>query len=115
MAQIHYIIFFFFFAFFSNAQNYENKIEQKLYLYGSEGCHTCTETKKFLEKNKIEYTFYDVDTNIEKQKEMIDYLRKSNISLKNLNLPAVRVGNQIITNEPTFEEFLQNILKLIKK
>lgn len=115
MTPTRYIILFFFFAFFSNAQNYENKIEQKLYLYGSDGCHTCTETKKFLEKNKIEYTFYDVDTNFEKQREMIDYLRKSNISLKNLNLPAVRMGNQIITNEPTFEEFLQNILKLIKK
>lgn len=115
MIQIQYFVFFVLFSFFTNAQKQEIKNNSIIYLYGSSSCHTCIDTKKFLEKENINYIFYDVDTNFEKQREMIDYLRKSNISLKNLNLPAVRMGNQIITNELNFEEFLQNILKLIKK
>jgi glutaredoxin 3 len=109
------IIIFLFSSFFANAQINENNIKSKIYIYGSESCHTCIDTKKFLEKEKIEFQFYDIDTNLEKQKEMIYYLKKNNISLNNLNLPAARFEDKIITNVPNFEEFLQNILKLIKK
>ena len=41
-------------------------------IYSTPTCHFCHMAKDFLDENKITYTDYDVATDLEKRKEMVD-------------------------------------------
>ncbi|MFI1744444.1 glutaredoxin family protein [Thalassobellus sediminis] len=85
--------------------------QEKIIVYGSDTCHYCIDTKTYLKERKIEFIYYDVDVNIEKQREMIIKLQKAGISLDNLSLPVVDLGGKLIMNTPTdFEEFLKKLI-----
>ncbi|WP_035483800.1 glutaredoxin family protein [Gaetbulibacter saemankumensis] len=79
-------------------------------VYGSDTCHYCLDTKSFLKENKKAFVYYDVDVNMDKQKEMILKLQKSGISLDNISLPIVEINGILIMNDvDNFQGFL-NIL-----
>lgn len=78
-------------------------------VYGSDTCHYCIDTKAYLKERKIEFTYYDVDVNLEKQREMIIKLQKAGISLDNLSLPVVDLHGKLIMNGIDFEEFLKKL------
>ena len=78
-------------------------------VYGSDECHHCTDTKKYLKDNNIEFIFYDIDKNQEALKEMLFKLKKANISANNLSIPVIDKQGVIFTNNIPFEEFLQKL------
>ncbi|NNT71358.1 glutaredoxin family protein [Flavobacterium sp. IMCC34852] len=78
-------------------------------VYGSDECHHCTDTKKYLKENHIEFVFYDIDKNQEALKEMLVKLKKANISTNNLSIPVIDKQGVIFTNNIPFEEFLKKL------
>ena len=117
MKKIAITIFFLIVVFQSNvfAQNTSTKlIEIKkekpiLIVYGSEECHHCIATQKYLKDNTIEFNFYDIDKNPEALKEMLTKLRNAKISTNNLGIPVVDKSGEIYTNDGVFEEFLKKL------
>ncbi len=90
----------------SNTATSEKKV---LIVYGSDECHHCTDTKKYLRENKIEFVFYDIDKNQEALQEMLSKLKKANISVSNLAIPVIDKQGVIFTNNIPFEAFLQKL------
>lgn len=78
-------------------------------VYGSDDCHHCTDTKKYLKENHIEFVFYDIDKSQEALKEMLFKLKNSKISTNNLSIPVIDKQGVIFTNNIPFEEFLKKL------
>jgi glutaredoxin len=78
-------------------------------VYGSDECHHCTDTKKYLKENNIDFVFFDIDKNQEALKEMLFKLKKANISTNNLSIPVIDKQGVIFTNNIPFEEFLKKL------
>lgn len=78
-------------------------------VYGSDECHHCTDTKKYLKENNIEFVFYDIDKNQEALKEMLFKLKKANISANNLSIPVIDKQGDVFTNNIPFEAFLKKL------
>lgn len=110
-------LFFFFILFSGNimlAQENQTKTTIKnekavMIVYGSDECHHCTDTKKYLKENHIEFVFYDIDKNQEALKEMLFKLKNANISTNNLSIPVIDKQGVIFTNNIPFEEFLKKL------
>ena len=45
---------------------------KKITIYSTPSCHFCNMAKEFFKKNNVEYTEYDVASDIEKRKEMVE-------------------------------------------
>ncbi|KAA5827781.1 glutaredoxin family protein [Algibacter amylolyticus] len=82
---------------------------KKIIVYGSDTCHYCIDTKAYLKSKKIDFTYYDVDVNLLKQREMVIKLQKAGISLDNLSLPIVDLYGKLIMNNTDFEDFLKKL------
>lgn len=78
-------------------------------VYGSNDCHHCTDTKKYLTEHNIAFVFYDIDRNPEALQEMLSKLRKANISASNLQIPVIDKQGVIFTNDIPFEAFLKKL------
>lgn len=112
------ITLFFLFMFFSGytvlAQENQTKTITKnenavMIVYGSDECHHCTDTKKYLKENNIEFVFYDIDKNQDALREMLFKLKQANISSNNLSIPVIDKQGVIFTNNIPFEEFLKKL------
>ncbi|WP_298498253.1 glutaredoxin family protein [uncultured Algibacter sp.] len=82
---------------------------KKIIVYGSDTCHYCIDTKAYLKSKKIDFTYYDVDVNLLKQREMVIKLQKAGVSLDNLSLPVVDLYGKLIMNGADFEGFLKKL------
>ena len=92
----------------------ENLISQKdlkkIIVYGSDTCHYCIDTKAYLKEKKIDFTYFDVDINLLKQREMVIKLQKAGISLDNLSLPVVDLFGKLVMNSGgSFDNFLKKL------
>lgn len=58
-------------------------------IYSTPTCHFCDMAKEFFKENKIEYTEYNVLTDLEKRQEMID---KSG----QLGVPVISIDGKIV-------------------
>lgn len=85
--------------------------QETIIIYGSDTCHYCLDTKTYLKESGIGFIYFDVDVNLEKQREMIEKLKKANISLSNLSLPVIDKKGEIFTNGDNFDKFLQKIIE----
>ncbi|WP_396193862.1 glutaredoxin family protein [Flavobacterium sp.] len=110
------VALFIFLVFFINnitaqeSQTTSTKLEKTVMIvYGSDDCHHCTDTKKYLKENHIEFVFYDIDKNQEALKEMLFKLKKANISTNNLSIPVIDKQGVIFTNNIPFEAFLKKL------
>jgi glutaredoxin 3 len=110
------VALFIFLVFFINnitaqeSQTTSTKLEKiVMIVYGSDDCHHCTDTKKYLKENHIEFVFYDIDKNQEALKEMLFKLKKANISTNNLSIPVIDKQGVIFTNNIPFEAFLKKL------
>lgn len=92
----------------------QEKIKDMI-VYGSDTCHYCIDTKSYLSKNKIDFTYYDVDVNLARQREMIIKLQKASISLDNLSLPVIDLNGKLIMKGDNFEAFLKKLDPSITK
>jgi glutaredoxin 3 len=84
----------------------QNKV---MIVYGSDECHHCTDTKKYLKENNIDFVFFDIDKNPEALKEMLTKLKSAGISSSNLGIPVIDKQGIIFTNNGVFEEFLKKL------
>jgi len=58
-------------------------------IYSTPSCHFCHMAKDFFKDNKVIYTEYDVASNLDKRKEMLE---KSG----QMGVPVIIVGDEII-------------------
>jgi glutaredoxin len=95
----------------SVAQSVQVKTYEKttLIVYGSDACHHCIDTKKYLSDRNIPFVFYDIDKNHEALQEMLGKLRKAGISASNLGIPVIDKQGELFTNVGVFEEFLKKL------
>jgi glutaredoxin len=103
---------------YSNAQediHQAKELKKEIIVYGSDSCHSCLDTKAFLKDKKIKFTYYDIDVNKEKEREMLVKLQKANISIHTLSLPVIDNKGAIFLNKGNFKEFLKVVDKKIKK
>jgi glutaredoxin 3 len=92
----------------------ENSIEKTkkiIFIYGSADCHFCIATKQKLIENKIDFVFYDIDTDKVALSEMLTKLKNANISTNNLGIPVIDKYGEIFTNNADFNDFLIKIVK----
>ena len=55
----------------NNTKEMSNGVKNVV-IYSTPTCHFCQMTKEFFKENNVEYTDYDVSTDAEKRKEMIE-------------------------------------------
>ena len=72
-------------------------------IYSTPTCHFCHAAKEFFDANKIAYTDYNVASDIEKRKEMV---QKSG----QMGVPVILVGDQLIVGYD--EERLRELLNV---
>jgi len=108
-----FLLFFAFFQFQLNAQTIAKpeKTKKVILIYGSPDCHYCTDTKNILIENKIDFIFYDIDTNKVALDEMLAKLRKANISTNNLGIPVIDKYGELFSNNTTFDDFLKKLIQ----
>ncbi len=87
----------------------EQKKSEKIIVYGSDTCHYCIDTKAYLKEKKIGFTYYDVDVNLLKQREMLIKLQKAGIPVDNLSLPVVDLNGKLVMNGSNFKDFLKKL------
>ena len=70
-------------------------------IYSTPTCHFCRMAKDFFKANNINYTEYDVVSNLEKRKEMIE---KSG----QMGVPVIIIGDELIVgfNKPQISQLL---------
>jgi glutaredoxin 3 len=87
-----------------------NTLEKKpIIIYGSDTCHHCTDTKKFLNDNKIAFVFYDIDKDQKALNEMLAKLKAAKISANGLSIPVIDKDGEVFTNNIAFDEFLKKL------
>ena len=70
-------------------------------IYSTPTCHFCHMAKEFFDANKVKYADYNVATDLEKRKEMIE---KSG----QMGVPVITVGDQLVVGFD--EERLKELL-----
>lgn len=70
-------------------------------IYGRPTCPNCAALKTALDDAGIAYTFYDIDTNPQKAREMWDKIDSVTSSTDSLTLPIVDVNGTILLSHPT--------------
>jgi glutaredoxin 3 len=119
MKKITYL-FLFFFAFFQfnlNAQaitkpeKFVEKTKKVIIIYGSPDCHYCTDTKNILIENKIDFIFYDIDTDKVALNEMLAKLKAAKISTSGLGIPVIDKYGEIFSNNANFDDFLKKLIQ----
>ena len=70
-------------------------------IYSTPSCHFCHMAKDYFKENNVAYTEYDVASDMEKRKEMID---KSG----QMGVPVIVIGDQLTVgfNKPKIAELL---------
>jgi glutaredoxin 3 len=115
MKKITYLffIFFIFFQFNLNAQAIAKpeKTKKVIIIYGSPDCHYCTDTKNILIENKIDFIFYDIDTDKVALNEMLAKLNAAKISTSELGIPVIDKYGEIFSNNANFDDFLKKLIQ----
>jgi glutaredoxin len=62
---------------------------KKVIIYSTPSCHFCNLAKDFFDENKIKYTVYDVLTDLEKRKEMVE---KSG----QMGVPVILIDGEVV-------------------
>lgn len=118
MKKITYLLLLFFtlFQYNLNAQALSKskktieKTKKVILVYGSPDCHSCIDTKKILIEKKIDFIFYDIDTDQVALNEMLAKLRKANISTSGLGIPVIDKYGEIFSNNTTFDDFIKKLI-----
>lgn len=112
------ILLFFMFGFTSvllsqNKENTKKTTETKkkvIFIYGSADCHYCIDAKNILIEKKIDFIFYDIDTDKVALNEMLTKLQHAKISTQNLGIPVVDKYGELFLNNTTFDDFLKKLI-----
>jgi glutaredoxin-like YruB-family protein len=74
---------------------------KKIEIYSTPTCHFCHMAKDWLNEKKISFTDYDVSTNLEKRKEMVELTGQ-------MGVPVIKIGEDVVIgfNQPQIEKIL---------
>ena len=74
---------------------------KKVEIYSTPSCHFCHLAKDFFKENNVAYTEYDVASNLEKRREMVE---KSG----QMGVPVIVIGEELTVgfNKPKVAEML---------
>lgn len=74
---------------------------KKVEIYSTPTCHYCHMAKDFFKTNNIEYTEYNVASDLEKRKEMMDLTGQ-------MGVPVIDIDDQIVVgfNKPEVAKML---------
>ncbi len=61
---------------------------KKITIYSTDTCHFCNLAKDFFKANDLEYTEYNVGTNMEKRQEMMELTHQ-------LGVPVIRIDDTV--------------------
>lgn len=86
------------------------KTKKVILIYGSPDCHYCIDAKNLLVKNKIDFIFYNIDTDKVALNKMLSKLKKANISTNNLGIPVIDKYGEIFSNNVNFDDFLKKLI-----
>lgn len=112
-----FLLFFAFFQFNLNAQTIvkpektNEKTKKVILIYGSPDCHYCTDAKNILIENKIDFIFYDIDTDKVALNEMLTKLKAAKISTSGLGIPVIDKYGEIFSNNANFDDFLKKLIQ----
>jgi glutaredoxin len=108
-----FLLFFAFFQFNLNAQAIAKpeKTKKVIIIYGSPDCHYCTDAKNILIENKIDFIFYDIDTDKVALNEMLAKLKAAKISTSGLGIPVIDKYGEIFSNNANFDDFLKKLIQ----
>lgn len=67
----------------------DNSAQKQVTVYSTPTCHFCHMAKDFFTENKIAFTDYNVATDLEKRKEMIDRSGQ-------MGVPVIFIGDEMI-------------------
>ncbi len=59
--------------------------DKKIEVYSSPTCHYCVDLKKFLDEKGVQYTEYDVTTDEEKRKELLERSQQVGVPVMFIN------------------------------
>ena len=79
---------------------------REIKLYGTERCHKTKHYQVFLEDNKLEYTFLDVEENEFFAQELRGLYKNGK-----LNFPTITIGTKKLRN-PSDKELIKWLVKL---
>lgn len=119
MIKIVYLFLLFFTLFqinlnaqvISEQEKSNEKAKKIILIYGSPNCHYCIDAKNILIENKIDFIFYDIDTDKVALNEMLAKLRKAKISTNNLGIPVIDKYGEIFSNNAGFDDFLKKLIQ----
>lgn len=101
------IRFFFTAALLSTAASFSGTLSAndrpKILIYGSNGCGFCNAMRKSLNKDKIHFTFYDVNSNNAKNSEMWKKVRTLNPKAASTKFPVMDINGKIMIR-PTYKQ-----------
>lgn len=110
------VLFFALFQFNLNAQvvskteKLDEKTKKIILVYGSPDCHYCIDTKNILIENKIDFIFYDIDTDKVALNEMLAKLKAAKISTSGLGIPVIDKYGELFSNNTTFDDFIKKLI-----
>lgn len=96
----------------NSVSNTQKSAEKTCFVYGSNSCSHCMETKLFLTKQGVIFKFFDIDEDTVALRSMLNELHKKGISTKNLGIPVVIYGDEVFMNNQPFEMFLEMLKKI---
>nr|WP_315251751.1 glutaredoxin family protein [uncultured Flavobacterium sp.] len=111
-----FLLFFTLFQINLNAQDIagpeklNEKAKKVILIYGSADCHYCIETKNILIENKIDFIFYDIDTDKAALNEMLAKLKNAKISTNNLGIPVADKHGELFSNNTIFDDFIKKLI-----
>lgn len=62
---------------------------KQITIYSTPTCHFCHQAKAFFDENKIEYTDYDVASNLEKRQEMVALSGQ-------MGVPVIKIDDEVM-------------------
>ncbi len=76
-------------------------MDKNVTIYTTPTCHFCHAAKDFFDANGVSYESYDVATNLEKRKEMVDMTGQ-------MGVPVIRIGDDVVVgfDEAKIKELL---------
>ncbi len=64
-------------------------MDKKVTIYSTPACHFCHSAKDFFNEHNVAYEDFNVATDLEKRKEMVDMTEQ-------MGVPVIRIGDDVI-------------------
>jgi len=64
-------------------------MDKQVTIYSTPTCHFCEAAKEYFKENNVDYTDYDVASDLEKRSEMVEMTGQ-------MGVPVIRIGDDVV-------------------